>query len=129
MTRDDQSTEALAKADVIEAMARALVTADPTITGYHETHIAIKRPAAEIVYDALHAAGLRVVKPDAGPWEIGQAELAGRRNPFNIYSNDGLHDVRLTLDGDFASDGERMAYAEWLVTQLNRSDAHDREGE
>jgi hypothetical protein len=40
-----------------ELVAKALIDADPTITGYHETHIAIMRPRARAVLSALREAG------------------------------------------------------------------------
>jgi hypothetical protein len=55
---------------------------------------------------------------EVGPWSFGQTSEKPRCRHF-IESDDGTHDVRLYLDGDFASDESRTAYGEMIAEKLN----------
>jgi hypothetical protein len=52
---------------------------------------------------------------DRGPWTAGQTE---ERRVY-LDSDDFEHDVRLYIDGDFASTEDRLKYAKGLAKQLN----------
>lgn len=39
--------------DMVDRVARALIDADPTMFGYHETHVASKRDAARAAIEAM----------------------------------------------------------------------------
>lgn len=50
--------------------------------------------------------------PDLGPWELSE-------DGKHLYSDDFTHDVKLTVDGDFYGDNDRLAYTKRLAQQLN----------
>jgi len=54
---------------------------------------------------------------DKGPWIAGVVQ--GQPKRVYIQSEDFKHDVRLYVDGDFASDGQRFEYAEQMAQQFN----------
>lgn len=62
------------RAAMIDIAARALIDADSTISGYHETHLAIKRPSAVAMFDALDAAGWTWVSVKPSEHEIDRIE-------------------------------------------------------
>lgn len=51
----------MTRKELTEALALALVEADPTITGLHPEHVVAKMPAAGRIIAALEAAGFAVV--------------------------------------------------------------------
>lgn len=55
MTRDE----------LIEKMAQALIDADPSIDGYHETHVEAKRPYACAALSAIEEAGFWIAPVSA----------------------------------------------------------------
>lgn len=52
---------------------------------------------------------------ESGPWKAGYDD---DRSVF-VESDDFTHDVRLYVNGDFASLEQRMAYAEEIARRLN----------
>jgi hypothetical protein len=54
---------------------------------------------------------------ERGPWEAG--ETKEERSRAFIQSDDFSHDVRLYVDGDFADDEQRLAYAKEIARRLN----------
>lgn len=51
-----------------EECARRLIDLDPTMSGYHETHIAVKLPMVDAILDAL-------MEPDETMVDSGCAEM------------------------------------------------------
>ncbi|MNR71746.1 hypothetical protein D3C71_24240 [compost metagenome] len=66
----------------------------------------------------LFEAGLQQVSPvrEAGPWSAGISD-----GKAFVQSDDFSHDVRLMVNGEFASPELRLAYAEELARRLNRA--------
>ena len=54
----------------------------------------------------------RPVLDDKGPWHVDARDAA-------IYSSDFTHDVRLSVNGDFADHDQKRWYAEGLASKLN----------
>jgi hypothetical protein len=54
---------------------------------------------------------------DKGPWKVIPA--TGMRGGVCVASDDFTHDVLLRINGDFESDTQRLAYADWLAAKLN----------
>lgn len=54
---------------------------------------------------------------DDGFWSV---YFNPHNNDINLYSNDFTHDVKLSMDGDFASYDEKVAYAKNICERLNK---------
>ena len=54
---------------------------------------------------------------DKGPWKAGF--VRGEASRVFLESDDFTHDVRLYVDGDFASAEDKLAYAQDIARQLN----------
>lgn len=61
---------------------------------------------------ACHALVGQAREPDLGPWTVSED---GRQ----LFSDNFTNDVKLTLDGDFYGDEDRLAYSRRLAQQLN----------
>ena len=55
---------------------------------------------------------------DKGPWSLTRPAPYATRG-WALASDDFAHDVWLTITGDFESDEQHRAYAEWLRDRLN----------
>jgi hypothetical protein len=55
--------------------------------------------------------------PDRGPWQVGH----DTKEVF-IWSEDFYHDVRLYVNGDFATYDDKLEYAKDIARRLNRLD-------
>lgn len=69
--------------DLAKKVACALIDADPTISGYHETHIAVKLPSARaamaVIAEALREAEPQMVDAaDQCVKRVGQSKLSFR---------------------------------------------------
>lgn len=78
--------------DIIERAARALIDADPAISGHHKLHIEMMKPTARIVLDAIR-------EPDEGMIEAGgekvfsgsrSAALVGAKNAWQAMIDKAL---------------------------------------
>lgn len=120
----DDPREAAEQALVCARALAAPVGADKAAADY-ERRLALNKVQIDSLYHEAEkwkkiarAAGAPAeTAPDKGPWRGGG--LDGDK-PF-IESDDSTHDVRLYVNGDFASDQQRATYCANLVAALNRT--------
>lgn len=93
-------------ADPIKIMARALIDADPTISGYHETHLQIFRPTAKAAITALQSAGFRIVSVETVTEDM--VEAGG----ISLYGSD--RDGGIPFDGNYRPHA-RKAFIQMLA--------------
>jgi hypothetical protein len=93
---------------------RALIAWDGTVLSKSRDGLMFERMEdLRAVLDAL--AVKPAVSADAGPWSV-------RNDGRHIYSEDFEHDVKLKVDGDFATDAQRKTYSDALAAVLNRAE-------